>query len=142
MFSRKKQTENARKLCANLEADDGVDPRDDRRRDAMLDRKPDRKLWQLCKQVAQSIHFSLGALPNAEVLAGVVVREVRPAPNASRLCVVLDVFDVRQVQTVKDFLTRNKIRLRADVAMSITRSRVPELVFAVYMIPKREANDR
>ena len=131
MPSRKRKEDNLRALCAHVYPDDGVDPREDKRRDAKCEKKPDRKLQQLCKQVAQTLQLALGALPQADALVGVSVRDVRPAPNAGRLCAVIAVPDPRRREEVAAIVQRHGGRLRGEVAMTITRRRAPELTFEV-----------
>ena len=131
MPSRKRKEDDPRALCAHLYPDDGIDPRDDKRRDARTERKADRKLYQLCKQVAQTLQLALGALPQAEVMAGVFVQEVRPAPHAGRLCALIAVPCPQQRAAVAAILERHSGRLRAEVAAAITRRRAPELTFEV-----------
>ena len=89
MNSRKPRTNVPRALCADPGPGDGVDPRHEKRRELARDRKLD----QLCKQVARDLQLSLSALPGAEEMIGVTVCAVVPAPNAGRLRVVLTVPD-------------------------------------------------
>lgn len=138
MSSRKRNEEDLRALCAQLYPDDGVDPREDKRGDARNERNPDRKLRQLCKQVAQTLQLALGGLPQADALVGVSVWGVSPAPNAGRLCVVIAVPDPRWREEVAAIMRRHSGRLRSEVASAITRSRTPELTFEVIV----EGGDR
>ena len=131
MSSRKRKKNDPRALCAQWYPDDGVDPRDDKRRDAEYDNKPDRKARQLCKQAARAVHLALGALPQAEALSGAYVREARPAPHAGWLCVVIVVSDARRREQVAAIVERFAGRLRAEVAAAISRRRCPELTFEV-----------
>jgi len=135
---RKRTEDDPRALCAHLYPDDGVDPREDKRRGARYDRKPDRKIRQLCKQAARTLQLALGALPAADALVGVAVREVIPAPNAGRLFVVITVPDPRRQQEVAAIVERYGGKLRAGVAAAITRRRAPELTFEVIV----EGGDR
>lgn len=131
MHSRKRKNLNPREICAQTYPDDGVDPREDKRRDAKYERKPDRKLWQLCKQVAHALQLAFGTLPRADALVGVSVRDVRPAPNAGRLCVVIAVPDPSRREEVAEIMRRHTGRLRGEVAEAIARRRTPELTFEV-----------
>lgn len=133
MTSHKRKTDDLRALCAHLFIDDGVDPREDKRRDATYSKKPDRKTRQLCKQVERTLHLALGTLPEAHALAGVSVLDVAPAPNAGRLRVVISVPDHSRKAEVASILQLNAGRLRAEVAAAITRRRAPELTFEVTM---------
>lgn len=120
-----------RALCAQPDEDDGIDPREDRRRALAAGHKPDRKIWQLCKQVAQTVQLAMGALPQAGTLAGVTVQTVTPAPHAGRLRVILTVPDAQQQAAVLAVVQRHAGRLRSEVAAAITRRRAPELTFDV-----------
>jgi len=131
MHSRKRKEQNLRALCARLHPDDGVDPREEKRRGAKYERKPDRKLWQLCKQVTHTLQLAFGALPEADALVGVSVRDVRPAPNAGRLCAVIVVPDPTRRKEVAAIVQQHSGRLRSEVAEAIARRRTPELTFEV-----------
>lgn len=131
MSSRKRKMEELRALCAQVHEDDGVDPRDDKRRGARTNEKPDRKTRQLCKQVTQILQLALGAIPGAELLVGVTVQDVAPAPNAGRLRVVMAAPAGASPEAIAAILERFSGRLRTEVATSITRKRAPELTFAV-----------
>ena len=131
MNSRKPRTNDPRPLCAETGPDDGVDPRHEKRRELARTRKPDRKLDQLCKQVAQDLQLSLSALPKAGEMVGVTVQAVVPAPNAGRLRVVLAVPDPQRHTEVAAIVQRSAGRLRAEVAAAISRRRAPELVFEI-----------
>ena len=131
MRSHKRNGQDLRALCADLHPDDGVDPREDKRRDAENEKKPDRKLRQLCKQVAQTLQLAIGGLSQADALVGATVWDVSPAPNAGRLCVVIAVPDPGRREEVAAIVRRHSGRLRGDVASAITRRRAPELTFEV-----------
>jgi ribosome-binding factor A len=131
MPSRKRKKDDPRALCAHLYPDDGVNPREDVRQDALDGRKPDRKTRQLCKQVAQTLQLALGGLPEADVLVGVSVWDVTPAPHAGRLRVVMAVSEAGRAAEVAALLRQRGAWLRGEVAAAITRRRVPELTFDV-----------
>ena len=131
MSSRKRKQNDLRALCAHLYPDDGVDPREDKRRDAEYETKKDWKLRQLCKQVARTLQMAIGSMPQADALAGVYVKDVRPAPNAGRLCIVMAVPDSRCQDAVAAIMRQHRGRLRSEVSSAITRRRTPELTFEV-----------
>jgi ribosome-binding factor A len=133
MPSRKRDMRDLRRLCAEVHADDGVDPRDDKRHELKQDRKPDRKLRQLCQQVAQTLQLALADLPQADALVGVCVRAVTPAPNAGRLCAVLSTPHASQRDQVAAIVQQHAARLRAEVAAAITRRRTPEITYEVVL---------
>lgn len=131
MPSRKRKEDDLRALCAHVYPDDGVDPRDDKRRAVTHDRKTDRKLLQLCKQVGQALHLALGELPQTDVVTGILVQSVEPAPHGGRLRVTIAVPNLQQRAPVAALMQRHAGRLRAEVAAAITRRRAPELTFEV-----------
>lgn len=133
MQSRKRDERELRALCAHLYPDDGVDPREDKRRNAGVENKSSRKLRQLCKQTARTLQLALGMLPQADALVGVHVRAVRPAPNAGRLCAVLVVPDPGHLEEVAAVVRRYNRVLRGEVASAITRRRAPELIYDVVL---------
>ena len=132
MPSGKRHKDDLRAVCAQLFEDDGVDPREDKRKDAKANmEKPDRKLWQLCKQAARTIELSIASLPQADELTGVTVHSVTPAPNAGRLHVNLLATQGTSRAAIEAVIERYESRLRAEVAAAITRRRAPELTFLV-----------
>lgn len=131
MTSRERKQVDLRAMCAQLYPDDGVDPRDDKRRDDRSHHHADRKLQQLCKQAKQALQLTLHTLPEIESLVGVWVVRVEPAPHAGRLCATVAVADVRQRELAAAALERAIGRMRDELARAITRRRTPELTFAV-----------
>jgi ribosome-binding factor A len=118
---------------AEVQPDDGLDPRDffDRRQPK---RKDNRKAKQLCRQAAETLDLVLSGEMHDPVLAGLHVVSVVPAPDSSRLLVTLhaDVpvhqFDRKQIE---ERLEQSKGRLRSAVAAAITRRKAPVLMFNV-----------
>jgi hypothetical protein len=134
---RSKRSE-ARPLCADVHADDGPQHRH---------RKPhrphgdangrstemfDRKTLQLCAQVRRALY---GAIPlgASQHLLDAVIEAVQPAPDASRLRIVVSIpasqFD--RVSSVKRMLDGVTPHVRAEVAAQICRKRTPVLAFTV-----------
>jgi ribosome-binding factor A len=92
----------------------------------------DRKTRQLCKQVLRVLASVLGGEVADEDLQSLAVEAVEPAPNASRLRVVLlAVGDGPGEDELRERLARIHGFLRAQVAQAIYRERAPELVFEV-----------
>lgn len=120
--------------CSRLFDDDG---HFDRGGDGASRRSDDRKDFQLCAQVRRALElvFQSGdfALPDH-----VFIEDVVPDPDASRLRVTLSV-GVRcsmSVPHLEAWLSSSRPRLRAAVAPSIHRKRVPQLVFEC--VPAKE----
>lgn len=119
-------------LCAEVRPEDGVDPRDFFRTGKRV-RRPARKTLQLCSQVRDTLNYLLAGDGEDELLALFQVAEVRPAPDASQLLVVVEpaVQPDKPInpQEVLAHLSAASGRLRAGVAAAITRKRAPKLLF-------------
>jgi ribosome-binding factor A len=118
-------------LCSELGPEDGIDPREMLRQVAR--KKGGRKTHQLCGQVAEALNYAFAAVCNDDVLRELGVVAVQPAPDESRLLVMVGPmlpgpFDPTQVlphiQTALG-------KLRSEVAAAIHRKKVPELAFCV-----------
>jgi ribosome-binding factor A len=92
----------------------------------------DHKTAQLCRQVFRAVSLALAECGD-DVLRELVVHEVEPAPDASRLLVRVgfsaSVADVSGVADVLGRLAQASGFLRREVASAITRKRAPELMF-------------
>ena len=128
MPSRKREEDDVRALCARIHPDDGVDPREDKRRDVAGTKRDDRKLQQLCKQVANALQL---VLPNVQVLGNARVVSVIPAPNAGRLRIIVAISDTCDHRQVAVRLEHCSGYLRSEMAQVVSRRRVPELVFSI-----------
>ena len=141
MTSKKPRGRQAPPLCAELHEDDGVDPREFFRA-GKVNRKAGRKTLQLCSQVQDALNYLLSGESRDELLALFQVAEVRPAPDASQLLVILvpavplaAPLDPREVL---DRLAVHAGRLRAGVAAAITRKRAPRLLFQIAAAPRED----
>lgn len=88
---------------------------------------------QLCRQVAEALQTALGDCRD-EVLSGLVVTAVTPAPHAGRLQVLVAAAPSaaeRDAAIVQQHFHRAAGLLRAEVAAAIHRRKTPELVFAL-----------
>jgi ribosome-binding factor A len=96
-----------------------------------LDAARQRKSLQLCQQVAEALHLALGDCGD-EALNDLLVLEVRPFPDSTRLLVVVhSATGATDVTLVQFRLQQAAGRLRREVAAAIHRRRTPELVFEV-----------
>jgi ribosome-binding factor A len=96
--------------------------------------KESRKAKQLCRQVAETLDFVLSGDCHDELLQSLHVISVVPAPNSSRLLVTVSAdlpIETFDRQELLELLERQTGRLRAEVAASINRKRVPSLAFHV-----------
>jgi len=91
-----------------------------------------RKDRQFCRQVQRTLELVLLELEDP-ALAGLVLIEVSPAPDATRLRVVLATPSLDA--STRAAVVRAQPRLRAAVAGCSTRKRVPEL--ALVLVPER-----
>ena len=131
MSSRKRIHRDQRLLASDVGPEDGLDPR-------FLPRypgrrgAPGRKSLQLCEQVVQVLSSALTGGCDDDVLRDLLVVEVVPAPDSSRLLVTLTASPAAgqlDPADVLERLERHKVRLRAEVAAAIHRRRVPELSY-------------
>jgi ribosome-binding factor A len=99
-------------------------------------RKESWKVWQLCKQVEHAVALTLAGECDGEALLGATVASVAPAPDAGRLRVTVvlppgkPAGDAAEAQAA---LNRSIAAFRDEVARSIHRKRVPEIVFDVML---------
>ncbi len=98
----------------------------------------DRKTAQLCRQVANTLHYVLHGDGTNELLSSLSVVSVEPAPDSSRLMVVvssdLELGNFGRAQ-ILELLERQVARLRCEVAQSIHRRKTPQLYFHLAISP-------
>lgn len=119
-------------MCGEPGPDDGVDPRTFFKSNP--GRRTSRKDWQLCRQVLETLSYVLSENTQDEVLGDLLVCEVAPAPDATRLLVSVRCLDPVHGPAPELILVhlQNVVgRLRSEVAASISRRKVPELIFRV-----------
>lgn len=123
-----------RSLCAEVHEDDGLDPRELFRSQQEDRTKPNRKARQLCRQVAEVLGLVL-AEQSDDLLRGLTVAAVAPAPDTSRLRVTLVDSPPDDGPDRRDRVLRRLASatgsLRTELAAAITRRRAPMLVFQV-----------
>jgi len=92
-----------------------------------------RKTLQLCKQIEQTLNLVLGGDAGDNILLEAWVESVVPAPHSGRLLVTLRLAPsaVHDRETVLQHILQRSRHLRAEVARSIHRRKVPELVFTI-----------
>lgn len=134
---RKRQQQSAPKnwqqVCSQLGPDDGIDPRDFFREHRKASRRKD---WQLCRQVFETLSYVLPGEKGDEVLQNLIVIDVIPAPDARRMLVTVSPFtldDSFDLDLTLQRLNETVGRLRAEIARSICRRKVPELAFRIAM---------
>jgi ribosome-binding factor A len=121
---------------------------DDRERDS--DRKPfdarqDRKTLQLCRQVQRALMLALGGECADDLLRDVYIESVSPMGSASQLMVRVALPANGRVPSLEILarLNERSPKLRAAIAQSICRKRVPNLAFvAVHTADGPDAGER
>lgn len=91
--------------------------------------RPDRKALQLARQVREALSWVLGSATGDDRLAACSVEAVEPLPGGNRLLVKVGVPPDLPATEVTERLAAAAPALRVEVAQSITRRKVPELVY-------------
>jgi hypothetical protein len=129
-----------RALCGAVDPDDGIDPRERAR--GGPPRRMDRKARQLCAQAAETLGDVLAGQSGDDVLRGLYVVSVVPAPNVGRLLVTVaplpGTSEGVDSARVIEHLEHASARLRCAVAAAITRRRAPVLAYR-FALPDRPA---
>lgn len=89
---------------------------------------------QLCKQVERAVAVTLATVPGCDSLLGASVAGIEPAPDSGRvkaIVVLAPEHDAADAAEAKAALVRWTREFRAEVAATIHRKRVPEIVFDV-----------
>lgn len=92
--------------------------------------RTDRKERQLCRQVQEAVAEALASFDD-DVLNQSWVAGVEPAPDTSRLLVIVEIARGTAPDLALARLTRASGNLRTEVAQAITRKRAPVLIFQV-----------
>jgi len=130
-------------LCGQPGPDDGIDPRNFFRPGRT--RRVDRKDWQLCRQVLETLNFVLSGDSGDDLLRSLNVIRVVPAPDVHRLLVSVCPFASDATFSPAQTLTRlhqSVGRLRSEIARSISRRKVPDLTFELVLNPGSESLDQ
>ncbi|VAX42105.1 hypothetical protein MNBD_PLANCTO03-2012 [hydrothermal vent metagenome] len=118
----------ARSLCADLYDDDRPPPR--RREGQRSESSNDRKTMQFCAQVRRVLQSHIPSHRCPEFI-DLFIETVEPAPDASRLRVVISI-PARSLHTPAAIhlqLAAMTGFLRSEIASAISRKRVPTLSF-------------
>lgn len=100
------------------------------------DRRRDRKVGQICREVSRTLACALGASHDG-VIGDLTVVAVEPAPDRSRLMVTVCSASASQAELpiVRERLLSGRGFLRAEIAAALQRKRTPELAFRI--VPAR-----
>jgi ribosome-binding factor A len=110
--------------------DDAFDP--DTYFAAQPDARGERKVQQLCKEVARTLGYALGSCGDPR-LCELIVFDVIPAPDGARLEVLLFPSGTAVVDgaALEERLSAVRGFLRREVAAALQRKRTPELVYRI-----------
>jgi len=128
MKDKKPSMEILRQLCGEVRDDDGVDPRRFAREER--NRKTTSRDRQLCAQVKRCLDLILPEALHGRGIAACEVQSVAPAPDATRMAVVVAV-DLPFLAPARELLPSLKGWLRSEVARDVHRKRAPDLAFEV-----------
>jgi hypothetical protein len=118
--------------CAERGPEDGLDPRLQKRGGS--GQTGDRKLRQLCSQVARTLNAVLAGECGDDLLRDLVVESVTPAPSSARLLVTVALAPTapdHDPGLLSERLERARGLLRVAVAGAIRRRRAPDLLFQI-----------
>ena len=107
--------------------------------DGARSRKGNWKVLQLCRQVERAAALTLESECVSDALLGAAVASVEPAPDAGRLRVVVVLAPGRGgdcLDGARAALVGLTPVFRGEVARSVHRKRVPEIVFDVRLAPE------
>ena len=127
MSRRRPRVDDLNNLAAEVGGEDGGDAKEFHAKPWNQPKQAGRKGRQLCAQVKEALHGALGACAD-EVLQGLDVVSVEPAPHTGRLRVLVASEDRLAAESA---LRRAAGFLRGEVASAVSRRYTPELVFEV-----------
>lgn len=133
-LSKKERERLLKQHCGAINDDDAIDPRHYFYNKRKHSRKY-RKVFQLCRQVSDTLHMVLtdGCPP----LDGLSVVDVVPAPDSRRMLVLLGLDQTVKINSATDVeaimaeLQQQTPRLRAEISRTINRRKTPQLVFEI-----------
>lgn len=131
-MKRKKISRRVIRSCADdIGPEDGIDPKLFFR--TRSEKKINRKTLQLCGEVSRTLHQVLAWELGDELLSQVRVESVLPAPDSSRLLVMVSLPATGATDPGQVLRRLHEVtgRLRAEIAAAVKRRRVPELAFQV-----------
>lgn len=132
MKQRKSTQSRGHLPCDSIGPEDGIDSRDLFRKSSR--KKCHHKDHQLCRQVMETLNYVLAGCLGDSRLQHIMVDEVTPAPDASRLLVSVRLMFSQPDDDPNEILTALKGAyglMRSEVASMVSRKKIPELVFKV-----------
>ena len=128
MKDRKPSRAILRELCGEIRDDDGVDPRESKKEER--NNKMTSRDWQLCAQVRRCLLLAVPEALYYKGIPGAEVVSVEPAPDASRLSIMVSV-DSRILTAARETIPRIRGQIRDEAARAVHRKRVPELAIEI-----------
>lgn len=114
-------------FCGEIHPEDGIDPRE-WFKNSRSSRKQNRKDFQLCGQIARVLSFVLADC-NDPIVRNMDLVSVTPNPDATCVRVQVICHERTSLATAQQALQNQIPRLQFEIARSINRKRVPNLVF-------------
>ena len=136
-LSKKERERLLKQHCGVINDDDAIGPRHyfyNKRKH----NKKHRKVFQLCRQVSDTLHMVLS--DGSPLLDGLSVVDVVPAPDSRRMLVILGLDKAVKIESATDVeaimaeLQLQTPRLRAEISRTINRRKTPQLVFEISKI--------
>lgn len=94
-----------------------------------ISRNVQRKTRQFCRQVQRVLNIALAEEAMGDVECDLFVEDVFPAPDCGHLVVRVAIAGGQSTAEAMQYIRSNVSRLRAEVALAITRKRAPLLCF-------------
>lgn len=125
MASRRFARKPPANLCAQLGAEDGIDPRYASHETSA--KTGNRKALQLCRQVERTLSLAF----EGDLLRDLTIQSVSPAPDSMHLLVTAAFHGPEwiAIAEVQAALETARSRLRREIAAGIHRRKTPELSF-------------
>lgn len=123
-------TKNTAHLCADIGAEDGVDPRHLAAKQAR--KKTPRKNLQLCKEAARIVSLVLTGETQHALLRDLLVLSVEPEGQGQCICVTVGQYaDISAVSEAEVLAALNRVQglLRSALAQALHRKHTPMLRF-------------
>ena len=139
-LSKKDRERLLKQHCGVINDDDAIDPRHYFYNKRKGNRKH-RKVFQLCRQVSDTLHMVLS--DGSSLLDGLSVVDVVPAPDSRRMLVILgldpavEINSATDVEAIMTELQQQTPRLRAEISRTINRRKTPQLVFEIAKIERK-----
>ena len=139
-LSKKDRERLLKQHCGVINDDDAIDPRHYFYNKRKGNRKH-RKVFQLCRQVSDTLHMVLS--DGSSLLDGLSVVDVVTAPDSRRMLVILgldpavEINSATDVEAIMTELQQQTPRLRAEISRTINRRKTPQLVFEIAKIERK-----